>query len=198
QLHQSQSAVHRAARLLEKIIFADVLGHGDSINRWQLERAKHRRVRRQQGFDVESARRLPCDRLAIAAMRLAIPGKHAKEIELDVRMGIHESLCEPRRDASYLDAELFGEFANQRVARGFAFLELAARKLPITGIRSAGQALSQQDFAVASHKDRRGDADEPALAHFFFLPAFNARAPACERANCQAMRPLREPRWSAN
>ena len=81
---------------------------------------------------------------------LAVPIEDAEEMELDVRMRIDEALDEPRRGAANGEAELFGELPGQRVARTFAGLELAARKLPVAGIRLARGTLCQQYLAVGA------------------------------------------------
>ena len=87
---------------------------------------------------------LPLERLAVVARELALPGEHAEEMELDVRMRIDELLHEPRRRAAHGDAELLVQFARECRSRRFAGLELAARKLPVARVRLARGSLRER------------------------------------------------------
>src|SRR5207249_4820481 len=160
----------------------------------KLECAQYRRVGRQQRLDFERARRLPSERLSICAARFAAPAEDTEEIKLDERMRIKVSPGEPWRGARDFDAELFAKLACERLARRFACFELASRELPIAGIRRSGKALREQHLAIAALQHGRRNANDRFRRHFFRARAFSARAPARERANCQATRPLREPR----
>src|SRR5439155_5348955 len=99
QLDKPQAAGDGRARALQKLLFTELVGHGDAVDRGQLERAKNRRVGRQQWFDIECPRGLPRDRLCVAAMRFAAPLENTKEAEFDVRVRIGVALREPRRCA---------------------------------------------------------------------------------------------------
>ena len=130
-------------------------------------------------------------------MRFAAPLEHTKEAELDVRVRIGVALREPRRCARDFDPELFIELAHERVVHRLAGLALATREFPITGVGRAGQPLRQQHTAVAAQQNRDRDLDDRPTAQCP-LALFKACAPACARANCQATRPLRDPRCRAN
>src|SRR5208283_1521178 len=84
QFHQAHAAAERLPGAAQELLFAEILGHRDSIDQWQRKCVQDRLIRRQQRRDLESARHLPGDRLSIAADRLAAPGEDAEEIELDV------------------------------------------------------------------------------------------------------------------
>ncbi len=107
---------------------------------------------------------LPRERLTVVADGIAVPLEDAEEVKLDVGVRIDEPLHQPRRGAPDADAELLGELAFERVARRLARLELAAGKLPITGVRLPRRALREQHAAVGAHDDRGGDGND-ALGH---------------------------------
>src|SRR6188474_2851969 len=133
---------------------------------------------------------LPRDRLVLERLRLALPRGHAKEMQADggVRVCVHPR--DPRRGLAHADAELLLELACQCRARILAGLDLAPGKLPVAWIRLALRALREEELA-GPFDDRRGDLGD--LRHFL-LPPWR---PTWSRANCQATRPLREPRSSA-
>src|ERR1700674_2439919 len=211
QLDEPDTAVDRTPGALEKRSDAEVLGHGDRIDRRQLQRAQDDRVGRQERRDLERPRRLPGECLPIAASRLSAPAEDAKKIELYVRMRIAIALHQPRHGTRDADPQLFVELAYQRIVGRFAGFEFPARKLPVAGVGCPRQALREQHSAVVANEDRRRDAQDgsfKAVTHLRWrralltrvtpLPARRPRAPARSRANCQATRPLRDPRCRAN
>ena len=86
------------------------------------------------------------------------------------------------------------ELARRAPARRLAGLELAAGKFPVAGIRRAGQAAAPAARAVAPHAAPRPRRARPTRRSRVACAALSARAPAWARANCQATRPLRDPR----
>jgi hypothetical protein len=131
------------------------------------------------------------------ADRLALPREDAEEVELDVRVRIDEALDEPRRGAADGEPQLLVQLAVERRAGRLARFELAAGELPVARVGLARGALRQQHLPVGPQDDRGRDAND-ARAHPAPGLRFSAAAPAWFFANCQAMRPLREPRCSAN
>ena len=90
-------------------------------------------------------------------MRLALPGCHTEEVQLDMRMRIDEPLDQPREGARYLDAQFLAEFAHQRGIERLARFDLAAGKLPVAGVDFAGRPLPEKNGAVVSRDDGGDD-----------------------------------------
>ncbi len=95
--------------------------------------------------------------------KFAFPGKNAKEMQFDMRVRVDEFLDEPWRRAPDDDAQLFAQFAAQRLARRLPGFELAPRKLPVAGVGLALRTLRKQDRAVMTQQDGRGDANDFAV-----------------------------------
>ena len=148
QLNELQASRDRHLRAAQKDVFAEVLGHRDAVDQRQLECAQNDGVRGEQRRHVECARRLPGERLTHAAARLAAPSEDTEEIELDIGVRISVALYKPRRRTHDPDSQFLIELARERDGRRFARFELATGKLPVAGIRRAGEPLREQHAAV--------------------------------------------------
>ncbi len=193
-LDEPETPRERAFRAREERFLAQILRARDTHCRGQRERVEDASVGRQERRHVERPGTLPRERLAVVADRLAVEGEHAEEVELDVRVRVDVLLHDPGRGATHDDAELLDELARERVARRLARLELPARELPVARVGLARGALREQHAAVGAHDDRGRDARH---AHRQGR-RLNASCPAQSFANCQATRPERDPRCSAN
>ena len=130
----------------------------------------------------------------------AVPGRDAEEFEPYVRVRIDETSGKPRPCCFDDDPELLFEFARKGRGVAFARFDLAAGKLPVAGVNLAFRAAGEQVFrALGRFAQQDGGGD---LGLFAGRQARRPapRLPCCAAqslANCQATRPLREPRISA-
>src|SRR5476651_1277709 len=95
---------------------------------------------------------LPGQRLAFTADRLAAPRGHLAEVEPHVSMGIIVLECPPALAGGYLDTQFLMQFARERRFNAFPRFQLTAGKFPVTFIRLAFRALSQEITAVRLHE----------------------------------------------
>ncbi len=163
QLDQAESTFERALRPSQECLLSDVARAGNAVDRRQRERGENAGVGGQQRRNRIPTRSLPLKGLPVVSDQFAFPRKHAKEMQFDMRVRVDEFLDEPRRGTPDDDAQLFAQFAAQRLARRLAGFELASRKLPIAGVGFALRALRKQDRAVGTQQDGRGDANDLAV-----------------------------------
>ena len=115
-------------------------------------------------------------------------------------MRIDEAPGEPGPGAVDDDAEFFFQFARERGGVAFSRLDLATGKLPVAGVNLAFGAAGEQVLGTPrgfAQQDGGGDFGEFCVCHARFPVR---RLPCCAAqslANCQATRPLREPRIKA-
>ena len=94
--------------------------------------------------------------------------KRHQQVKIGVGVrGEGEGCQAARRD---VDAELLGEFADQRGLGGLAGIEFAAGEFPQAGHRLALRALGQQDAAVGVDQHHRRDEDERRAARPVVVP----------------------------
>ena len=77
-------------------------------------------------------------------MQEPIPCRDPEEANLNPRMRVHKVPGDPGRHLGHCDPQLFLELTHQRLGKTFSCLDLAARKLPVTGIGLARRTLRQQ------------------------------------------------------
>ncbi len=189
QLHQPEAALQRGIERRELRGDADPPRMRDAIGIRQRERREHRRVGRQHRRHAGRAGPLPCQRRMHVVAQFAAPSGHPEEVEPHVGVLVDVLAHDPRRRRGHLDFQLLMQFAHQRIARRLARLDLAAGKLPVARIEGVRRALAEQEAAVRAQDDCRRDFGNLHLPECL---------PAKSRANCQATRPLREPRCSAH
>ncbi len=128
-----------------------------TITGGQRERREHRRVGGQHRRDVRRLHRLPGDRLVLERLRLALPGRHAEEMQPHRRVRVGVDARDPGRGLAHADAELLLELAVEGRARVLPGLDLAAGELPVAGIGLALGAAGEEEGAVGPLDDGGGD-----------------------------------------
>ena len=196
QLHEAQARGERAFGPSEKCTFIGIGCARDAVYRGQIERRENARIGGQQRRDGIAGWRLPGKRLSVVSVQFTVPSEHAEEMQLDVRVRVNEFLHEPGRGTAHGNPEFLVQLAYEGRTRAFVLLELAPRKFPVAGVRFAGRTLREQHRAVSPDQNRGGDTNE--LSAHAGRRVLSAWAPARFLANCQATRPLREPRCNAN
>ena len=134
-----------------------------------------------------------------ARPQLPIPLKYTAKVQSHERVRIVEYPHNPWVGWSYVDAELFVQFTRQSRADRLVGLNLAARKFPVRGVWFSGRATRQQEPAIGPNQHPGRDVDRRArLTHLAVTLFASFFVPAQWRANCNATRPERDPRCSAN
>src|SRR6266704_2951026 len=100
---------------------------------------------------------LPGKRLVFERARLAAPGVDPVKMQSHLRVRIGEDPRDPRVSALDLDAELFADFALERLGDRLPGLDFAAGKLPVARVHLVAGALRKERGAVGTDQHRRGD-----------------------------------------
>ena len=187
------------SRAGEKGVLVAVLRARDAVHGRQVECGQDARVGRQQRRDGVAPGRLPLERLAVVARELAVPREHAEEVELDVRVRIHELLHEPRRRARARRCRapraIRASSADARRSRRARACRPEIPSSPRTACpRDAARAAPGRR---ARSNDGGGDANDSRGSRRDWRD-LSACAPAKFFANCHAARPLRDPRCKAH
>ena len=129
---------------------------------------------------------------------LASPRSDVEKLQANRGVRVGEPAGNPGERTIDGDAEFFLYLAYQRLAHGFSRLDLSAGELPVASVDLAFRALSEQIFGsvfALAQQNCGGNFDD--FCHERRWVARVACAPDQSLANCQATRPLRDPRISA-
>jgi len=77
---------------------------------------------------------LPSKLLTFTHLQLALPLQHFVKVQLHQRMGVVNALGLPSGTTNHLNAQFLAKFSRKGLLDGFALLNFAAWKLPVTGI----------------------------------------------------------------
>src|SRR6185437_3262567 len=131
-------------------------------------------------------------------MRLAMPFRYA--IKAKMHGGVDIGIRPVDPGVGLLDnyAQLFLQFAPERMQHGFAGFHLAPGEFPVARIRLAVGPAGEKKAAVSPSDQRDGDFNAMKGVSHCSRRGVVFCFPAQSRANCHATRPLRDPRSSAH
>ena len=200
QLNQAQAALHGLFKPAHFRLDAIFGGIRQGINMRQFEAAQDRAVGRQYGRNGGCRAKASPHRAGVfERTNFSVPGVNMEKLQANMGVRIDELPGNPRPGLLDDDAQFFLQFAIKRFTDAFAGFNLAAGEFPVTGIGLARRALRQQKFRTVvafAENDASCDIGDGGHLRFFDLAGI-LRPPDQSLANCQATRPLREPRISA-
>ena len=148
--------------------------HGRAVlpDIWQINAIENVLVNRQKDARRTFIGRIKAKFLAFLGKSLAEEVAGATEVQAHMRMLITMFLHKPRKGISQTNAELLIELSRKRLMHRFAFLNLAARELPISGPRLAFGTGSEKHSAVFADQHADSNINNLVFTHDAFPLSF--------------------------